>query len=176
MATSQDVVAAKPWLETYQPLIGLVLGVVLAFATNTLLLWIKQGVEDKRAARMVRLALVAELEIYQSTRRSTEVDLANGVETEDETFIVPIITSYPMYEQHKSSIGLLSEGEVKAIVEAYTYMFSTAEFLLPIARFRRDEHLLTALVPCTRLVQLRDMNSKILSRLEAATKALRAKL
>lgn len=124
--TAQAAMSAKPWLETYQPLVGLIVGVTLGLASNAALLWGKQALEDRRARRAGRVALLHELEIYEDLHRRQ----AQAIYGPGEWLIrVAIPENFPMFDTFQQSIGLLSTEEVRTVVAAYAQLSAMPAWL-----------------------------------------------
>jgi hypothetical protein len=168
--TPDAATAATTWLTVYQPLIVGLGAVVLGLMGNTVLEWLKQYWTAERQIRAMRLHLREELFVSQRAFEGAEDTLAEwepGTDVE-----IPIVERYPAYAHHLPNVGLMDRQCVKAVVEAYSHLEATLEWMKVVAVLDRVEGRLFARVNHDRRELLQRFVQSQLQFVRAATAAL----
>jgi hypothetical protein len=163
------------WLKDYQ---ALVVGGV-GFAGVIFTLWHNAKVardrrDEERAdeRKALRAALVAELQINLEALRENSAKVRKDPPKEGGGLFVPTDRMDGAYRSFLPRIGLLSEGEVSAVMRAYLSLetYNAKLFLigLPVHTSPRHVH-----VPAKNALALAGMQEAMVEPVEKAVKALR---
>jgi hypothetical protein len=145
----------------------------LGLLANAALEWIRQALANSQRARSVRRVLLEEL---LSAQRTAEGNIGAEPPKADEGVLVPITERYPLYEEHRGSLGLLSANEVSLIAAAYTQLAAFPQKMLVAGEPRRLEGYLFVMVPPAMSAVVPAQFRGVFDRVSAATSALQAKL
>lgn len=166
------------WLTTYQALLVGLGAVVIGLIGNTILEWLKQYWSYRRAARAVRGMILQELMTAERTAEAAVprvIDWANDA-ADNTDMLIPVYERYPVFELYLKDLGHLHGHEIRAVMEAYSYLHAIPEWLIYIATFQRGENRVHAKVTKEFSPVLTGMNKNVLEKVRAATHELRKRI
>lgn len=165
----------EPFVSEYQTLIvGAVgfAGVILTLAFNAFLARRQHNRQVRHEARIVRVALYAELEAIAESYRER-------IRTLDDPgphggMIIPLDTMTDVYKTMVGRVGLLSSFEVRAVLRAYLLVLQLPDRI----KFLADETHATepgfAYIPARMFTPAMQMHRNYLEDIDAAIAALKA--
>jgi hypothetical protein len=135
--------------------------VILTTLGNTLLEWFRQHSASKRAALILRRALLEELKLARETADT------NGTRCDDPpeggSLIVPVAETFRIYDANINNLGHLQPDEVSAVVRAYAMLQAQVETLAVIGTFHRPEGVILQAIVDARWAALLASNNRDLS-------------